>query len=92
VGYSYPDLPQMAWSQVRETVAEVLSPSDGLILFCGMRLWGVPILFFALAKSPSEIFAQPTKSSPSSDTFRRDILFSKDGTVGKVHLVRAFLF
>jgi hypothetical protein len=30
--------PQMAWSQVRETVAEVLSPSDGLILFCGMSI------------------------------------------------------
>ena len=29
---------QMAWSQVRETVAEVLSPSDGLILFCGMSI------------------------------------------------------
>jgi hypothetical protein len=28
----------MAWSQVRETVAEVLSPSDGLILFCGMSI------------------------------------------------------
>ena len=30
--------PQMAWSQVRETVAEVLSRPDGLILFCGMSL------------------------------------------------------
>ena len=30
--------PQMAWSQVRETVAEVLSPSDWLILFCGMSI------------------------------------------------------
>ena len=30
--------PQMAWSQVRETVAEVLSPSDELILFCGMSI------------------------------------------------------
>src|SRR5882757_5814824 len=29
---------QMAWSQVRETVAEFLSPSDGLILFCGMSI------------------------------------------------------
>ena len=27
-----------AWSQVRETVAEILSPSDGLILFCGMSI------------------------------------------------------
>ena len=30
--------PQMAWSQVRETVAEILSPSDGLIPFCGMSI------------------------------------------------------
>src|ERR1700732_3987024 len=30
--------PQMAWSQVRETVAEGLSPPDGLILFCGMSI------------------------------------------------------
>jgi nitroreductase len=30
--------PQMAWSQVRETVAEALSPPDGLILFCGMSI------------------------------------------------------
>src|SRR6516165_5225923 len=28
----------MAWSQVRETVAEALSASDGLILFCGMSI------------------------------------------------------
>ena len=30
--------PQMAWSQVRETVAEALSPPEGLILFCGMSI------------------------------------------------------
>jgi nitroreductase len=30
--------PQMAWSQVHETVADVLSPPDGLILFCGMSI------------------------------------------------------
>ena len=30
--------PQMAWSKVRKTVAEVLSPPDGLILFCGMSI------------------------------------------------------
>jgi hypothetical protein len=28
----------MAWSQVRETVAQVLSPPDGLILFGGMSI------------------------------------------------------
>jgi hypothetical protein len=28
----------MAWSQVRETVSEFLSPPDGLILFCGMSI------------------------------------------------------
>jgi nitroreductase len=30
--------PQMAWSQVRQTVAEALSPPDGLILFGGMSI------------------------------------------------------
>jgi nitroreductase len=30
--------PQMAWSQVRETVAEFVSPRDELILFCGMSI------------------------------------------------------
>jgi nitroreductase len=30
--------PQMAWSQVRETVAEVVSPPDELMLFCGMSI------------------------------------------------------
>ena len=30
--------PQMAWSQVRETVADVLSPPDELMLFCGMSI------------------------------------------------------
>ena len=30
--------PQMAWSQVRKTVAEILSPPDELILFCGMSI------------------------------------------------------
>ncbi|GAB5894926.1 nitroreductase [Mycolicibacterium mageritense] len=30
--------PQMAWSQVHETVADVLSPPDNQILFCGMSI------------------------------------------------------
>jgi nitroreductase len=30
--------PQMAWSQVRRTVADVVSPPDELILFCGMSI------------------------------------------------------
>jgi nitroreductase len=29
---------QMAWSVYRKTVAEILSPADGLILFCGMSI------------------------------------------------------
>ena len=28
----------MAWSQVHKTVAQVLSPPDALILFCGMSI------------------------------------------------------
>ena len=30
--------PQMAWSQVRESVAEIVSPPDELMLFCGMSI------------------------------------------------------
>jgi nitroreductase len=30
--------PQMAWSTVRKTVADIVSPPDGLILFCGMSI------------------------------------------------------
>jgi nitroreductase len=30
--------PQMAWSQVRETVARIVSPPEELILFCGMSI------------------------------------------------------
>jgi nitroreductase len=30
--------PQMAWSQVRKTVADVVSHPDELILFCGMSI------------------------------------------------------
>lgn len=30
--------PQMAWAKYRRTVAEVLSPPDELVLFCGMSI------------------------------------------------------
>lgn len=30
--------PQMAWSQVRKTVAQIVSPPDNLMLFCGMSI------------------------------------------------------
>lgn len=30
--------PQMAWSQVRKTVADVVQPPDELMLFCGMSI------------------------------------------------------
>ena len=30
--------PQMAWSQVRKTVAEIVSPPAELILYCGMSI------------------------------------------------------
>jgi nitroreductase len=30
--------PQMAWSVYRKTVSEVVSPPDGLVLFCGMSI------------------------------------------------------
>ena len=33
-----PSCPQMAWSVYRKTVAKVLSPPDGLLLYCGMSI------------------------------------------------------
>lgn len=30
--------PQMAWSQVRKTVADIVNPPDDLMLFCGMSI------------------------------------------------------
>jgi nitroreductase len=30
--------PQMAWAKFRRSVAEVLSPPDELLLFCGMSI------------------------------------------------------
>jgi nitroreductase len=30
--------PQMAWAKVHETVKDVLSPPDDLMLFCGMSI------------------------------------------------------
>jgi nitroreductase len=30
--------PQMAWSVLRKTVAEAVSPPEGLVLFCGMSI------------------------------------------------------
>ena len=30
--------PQMAWSQVRKTVADIVAPPEELMLFCGMSI------------------------------------------------------
>ncbi|MEW1655145.1 nitroreductase [Streptomyces sp. NPDC093707] len=30
--------PQVAWSMYRRTVAEIVSPADGLVLFCGLSI------------------------------------------------------
>lgn len=39
--------PQMAWSVYRRTVAEVVTPPDGLVLFCGMSIGFADITSFA---------------------------------------------
>jgi nitroreductase len=45
--------PQMAWSQVPKTVAEIVSPPDELVLVCGMSIGhedtGVPYVLNARA-------------------------------------------
>jgi nitroreductase len=45
---------QMAWSVYRKTVAEVLSPPDGLILFCGMSIGyeGVTVRYARTGRAP----------------------------------------
>ncbi len=50
--------PQMAWSQVRKTVAEIVSPPDELMLFCGMSIG---------YQDPS-IFSIPTGRAPLAET------------------------
>ena len=50
--------PQMAWSQVRETVAEIVSPPDELMLFCGMSIG---------YEDPS-VFYVPTGRAPLAET------------------------
>jgi len=50
--------PQMAWSQVRETVAEIVSPPDDLMLFCGMSIG---------YEDPS-VFYVPTGRAPLAET------------------------
>ena len=61
--------PQMAWSKVRETVAEVLSPSDGLILFCGMSIGyeGPTVSYARTGRAPLN---ETSRSSAVSTLFR----------------------
>jgi len=50
--------PQMAWSQVRETVADIVEPPDELMLFCGMSVG---------YRDPEEIFIR-TGRAPLGET------------------------
>ena len=50
--------PQMAWSQVRDSVADIVAPPDELMLFCGMSI-GYP--------DPSEVFIR-TGRAPIEET------------------------
>ena len=47
---------QMAWSVYRKTVAEVLSPPEGLILFCGMSIGyeDVTVPYIRTGRAPLE--------------------------------------
>jgi hypothetical protein len=56
--------PQVAWSQVSKTVAEILSPREGLILFCGMSI-GFEDVTVGCAR-PGR--ARSTRRSPPSRT------------------------
>jgi hypothetical protein len=48
--------PQMAWSQVHKTVAEIVSPPAELILFCGMSIGyeDVTVPFIRTGRAPLE--------------------------------------
>ncbi|HET7668761.1 MAG TPA: nitroreductase [Mycobacterium sp.] len=48
--------PQMAWSQVRKTVEEVVSPPDDLMLFCGMSIGyeDVTVPYIRTGRAPLE--------------------------------------
>jgi nitroreductase len=50
--------PQMAWSQVRKTVADIVAPPDELMLFCGMSIGH---------RDPEEVFIRSDRA-PISET------------------------
>ena len=51
--------PQMAWSMYRESVAEIVSPPDDLILFCGMSI-GHPTVTADLTRTGRAPLAETT--------------------------------
>src|SRR5215813_1260542 len=61
---------QMAWSVYRKTVAEIVSPPDGLILFCGMSI-GFEDVTVGYAR---------TRRAPLDET----VTFVEDQVAGKV--------
>ena len=61
---------QMAWSVYRKTVAEIVSPPDGLILFCGMSI-GFENVTVGYAR---------TRRAPLDET----VTFVEDQVAGKV--------
>ncbi len=54
--------PQMAWSVYRSTVAEVLSPPEGLVLFCGLSIGYEDVT----VKHPGRAGRRSTRRSRSS--------------------------
>jgi hypothetical protein len=61
---------QMAWSVYRKTVAEIVSPPDGLILFCGMSIGFEDVT----------VLHAPTRRAPLDET----VTFVEDQVAGKV--------
>ena len=61
---------QMAWSVYRKTVAEIVSPPDGLILFCGMSIGFEDV----------KVSYAHTRRAPLDET----VTFVEDQVAGKV--------
>jgi len=74
--------PQMAWSVYRKTVAEVVSPKDGLILFCGMSIGyaDVAVSYIRTGRAPLNETVTFVSSAESASDRRPDVMVTKMAT------------
>jgi nitroreductase len=72
--------PQMAWSVYRKTVAEIVSPKDGLILFCGMSIGyeDAAVSYIRTRRAPLAETVTFVGSAESASNSRPDLLVTED--------------